>query len=281
MPMNQRGPAGANGGASMKMPTSVRSGEAKPKANGSGSQAPLLSAEARECGKDLRETYNKTVSGIIDFGRKLTAAKKRFPGEFTDIVHRYLPIGLRTAERYMKIAEHKVLSDPTHVSSLPPSYGTLDVLTRIPADQMLMMLQDGSVHCEMERKAAERLVERIYEDGLYFFRDFQNALNTISVIKQQWLDTNALAEKLSKAGSQPGEEAIFLHWEDSANSGDWLIKFHAACERLQRQLDRKWEQEVERSEHEEKRAREAARKAAAEQPAKRIPKNPRYRGGHA
>jgi hypothetical protein len=45
-----------------------------------------------------------------------------------------LPFGQRTAERLMRIAENPFLSNPTHVSILPPSWGTLDALAGLPIE---------------------------------------------------------------------------------------------------------------------------------------------------
>lgn len=52
----------------------------------------------------------------------------------------------------MAIAANPVLADPTHVSSLPPSWGTLYELSRLDEPVLLKAIQDCRVHPKMERK---------------------------------------------------------------------------------------------------------------------------------
>jgi len=45
-----------------------------------------------------------------------------------------LPFAARTAQRLMAVAADARLANPTHVSLLPPSWGTLYELTKLPDD---------------------------------------------------------------------------------------------------------------------------------------------------
>ena len=58
----------------------------------------------------------------------------------------------------MKIARHPVLSNTEHVRLLPPSWGTLAVLSKASSKQLEMWLADGTVTANTERKRAESLV---------------------------------------------------------------------------------------------------------------------------
>jgi hypothetical protein len=57
-------------------------------------------------------------------------------GEFTVMIKADLPFGDRTAQRLMMVAQHPVLLNPTHVSVLPPHWGTLAELARLPPPQV-------------------------------------------------------------------------------------------------------------------------------------------------
>ena len=69
----------------------------------------------------------KSVEAIIEVGRLLVKAKADLAhGEWGRLFEDDLvPFGQRTADRLMAIARHPVLSNSTHVSNLPPSWGTL------------------------------------------------------------------------------------------------------------------------------------------------------------
>jgi hypothetical protein len=96
--------------------------------------------------------WQKTVASIIETGELLIKAKDALHGSFTDMVERDLPFGPRTAERLMQIAEHPVLSDPTHVSLLPASWGTLYQLSLLPLTALEQYIEDGRIHPAMERR---------------------------------------------------------------------------------------------------------------------------------
>jgi len=52
----------------------------------------------------------------------------------------------------MAIAAHPVLSDATHVSDLPASWGTLYQLTRLPLRLVQECIEDGRINPKTERK---------------------------------------------------------------------------------------------------------------------------------
>jgi hypothetical protein len=58
----------------------------------------------------------------------------------------------RTAQRLMTIAKHPVLSNPTHVSHLPASWGTLYELTTIPIREMERLIASGVIHPDLRRR---------------------------------------------------------------------------------------------------------------------------------
>ena len=52
----------------------------------------------------------------------------------------------------MRIAQHTAVSNPTHVSHLPSSWGTLYALTRLPEDVVTAKIKDGTITPKLERK---------------------------------------------------------------------------------------------------------------------------------
>jgi hypothetical protein len=57
----------------------------------------------------------------------------------------------------MEIARNPVLSDPTHVSHLPPSWGTLHALAKLPKATLEAKIADGTIHPKLERKDVAKL----------------------------------------------------------------------------------------------------------------------------
>jgi hypothetical protein len=73
-------------------------------------------------------------------------------GDFTAMIERDLPFKPSTAQRLMKIADDERLSNPTHVSLLPPHWGTLYEITKLSDDDFAAKIASGAIHPEMERR---------------------------------------------------------------------------------------------------------------------------------
>jgi hypothetical protein len=101
----------------------------------------------------ISTAWQKTAQGIFDTGTALMRANEELDPQVFQALR--LPFGARTKQRLMRIAENGVLA--THVSLLPPSWGTLYELTKIPADVLLVLLEDGSIHPGLERKDVVKL----------------------------------------------------------------------------------------------------------------------------
>jgi hypothetical protein len=69
-----------------------------------------------------------------------------------------LPFNERTAQRLMKIAEHPVLSNATHVSHLPTSWGTLYELSKATPKLLEAKIQDGTITPRLERSQVARKI---------------------------------------------------------------------------------------------------------------------------
>ena len=118
----------------------------------------------------------QSVEAILEAGRLLTEAKAALPhGAFTAMIETDLPFGARTAQRLMVIAADPRLADPTHVSLLPPHWGTLYELTKLTDDAVRRRSSidrknppgNGAAGFNRRRQARERRAEREAELGAF------------------------------------------------------------------------------------------------------------------
>lgn len=109
----------------------------------------------QEAATHVVEAYAKSVLAVIETGRRLLEAKERLPhGGWLPFVE-LLPFSERTAQRFMQIAEHPLLGNPTRVTDLPATYGTLAVLAQLPPAEIEARIRAGEITPELERAKAE------------------------------------------------------------------------------------------------------------------------------
>src|SRR5438132_1611612 len=103
--------------------------------------------------------WQKTTAAVIETGLLLIEARRALGrGAFDTMVHTNLPFSERTAQRLMRIASHPVLSNPTRVSLLPPSWGTLYELTKVSSEVLEAKIEDGTITPNLERADVKRKV---------------------------------------------------------------------------------------------------------------------------
>lgn len=110
----------------------------------------------------IHAEWRKSVQGILGVGRQLIAAKEACEhGEFLRLFKGHenavsdpVPFSERTAERLIAVASHAVISNPTHVSDLPQSWGTLYELTKVPNADLNDAIAAGRINPEMTRSEA-------------------------------------------------------------------------------------------------------------------------------
>jgi hypothetical protein len=113
--------------------------------------------------EQIRPDFTQGNVSIIAGAAKLIEAKKALKknkGSFVRLVER-LDLDLDKAERLMKIARHPVLRDSAHARNLPLSWMTLYTLAALPPKALEDFIADGTVHPRLERKQAERLVQKV------------------------------------------------------------------------------------------------------------------------
>jgi hypothetical protein len=70
----------------------------------------------------------------------------------------HLPFSVRTAERLMAIARNPVLTKSDNLSLLPPSSGTLYLLSQVDVDRLEAKLADGTITSRLEAADVKRKV---------------------------------------------------------------------------------------------------------------------------
>jgi len=101
----------------------------------------------------IAAAWGKQVESIVETGQMLIEAKDELAhGSYEAMVQSKLPFSKSTARRLKAIAENEIIANRAHVHALPPSWGTLYELTKIPPEILMEKLKDGSIHPKLERK---------------------------------------------------------------------------------------------------------------------------------
>ena len=115
--------------------------------------APDSCAQWQPWAEKISAAFQKGVISIVETGRLLNEAKEILEhGSFESMVQSKLPFTPRTAEMFMQIAMHPVISNPKHVSLLPPSWGTLYQITRLPLQLVRECIEDKRITPKIQRK---------------------------------------------------------------------------------------------------------------------------------
>jgi N6-adenosine-specific RNA methylase IME4 len=109
----------------------------------------------------IAKAWQSSVDGIFETGKQLIAAKDDLDhGEFSAMIESDLPFGRRTAQMLMKVAADRRLTNAKHVSLLPPHWGTLYQLTKLPDDVFRAKIKDGTIHPDMQRNEVAKVAKR-------------------------------------------------------------------------------------------------------------------------
>jgi hypothetical protein len=217
---------------------------------------------AEEFAKIIVASWRTMVEGVLETGRLLIEAKKELPhGEFEDMIGEKLPFGSRTAQRLMRVAEHPILSNPTHVSLLPPSWGTLYRLAELPDDVLTEMIEDRKLHCEITRKEVDEVHQQVYLLGHYRWVELRDALELLHRFSVRWPNISEIVECLNR-----DIEVNYLERDDKLvdysklnEVSKWIADFGAQC--LAR-VEEKRHLEAEEEKGQEAREREQKKRRA-------------------
>jgi hypothetical protein len=148
----------------------------------------------QEAANHVSEAWQGAVESIVETGRRLMEAKRRVGhGRWLDAVA-LMPFGERTAQRLVLIAQHPDLSNPTHVSHLPASWGTLAVLAQLPPGEIPRRIEAHEITAELERAKAQEIAST-------FLAARQESLNAYS----EAVDGLTRALSYAKTYAPPGD----------------------------------------------------------------------------
>lgn len=104
----------------------------------------------------INEAVGEGVAWLLETGKHLVEAKAALGhGRWMAMFESgQIQIGLRSAETFMRIAEHRTLSDSQHHAILPPSLTTLDVLAGGSVEVIEAGIKAGAIHAELTAKEA-------------------------------------------------------------------------------------------------------------------------------
>ena len=109
----------------------------------------------------IRAAHKETVSAFLKLGRILSAAKDALPhGEFLKMIEDDLPFTASTAQRLMKIAADPKIANAARAQLLPPAWGALYELTKLPEETFEQAVASGAINPKTTRKEAKALIIR-------------------------------------------------------------------------------------------------------------------------
>jgi hypothetical protein len=176
----------------------------------------------------IAATWQKAVASILETSRLLIEAKDELPhGKFGEMIKK-LPFGERTAEMLMTIAKHSVISNPKHVSHLPPSWGTLHRLTALPDEALEDMLASGIIHADIQRKEVDAIIEKL--DAVYLWVNLRKSLIMLIAFMNKWPKSEELMRHVWSEDSDntDGEDVIPI--SELSKLEPWIASLVAACE---------------------------------------------------
>lgn len=122
-----------------------------------------ISGDAAGWAARITACWRQSFEGIIEAGRLLTAAKDALAhGAFLKMIENDLPFTARTAQRLIAIAADEKLTKATHVSHLPPHWGTLYELTKLADKDFEAKIADGTITADMERSEISTVVKQAH-----------------------------------------------------------------------------------------------------------------------
>jgi hypothetical protein len=186
--------------------------------------------------------WQKSTAAILETGRLLIEAKAELAehGTWMTLVDRHLPFGQSTVNKLMAIAGNPVLANSAHVPNLPPSWGTLYELTKLPEPKLRAKIADGTInprtertdvaklrgHCNPEKRpravsnptpkpqpeAIQATAEAEHTEDTYVGRDPEwDALSECSGLQRGWDATSAEAKQQFVAANIVELTALVAH----------------------------------------------------------------------
>jgi hypothetical protein len=176
--------------------------------------------------KEINDEWRKGVPSIIRQGQLLIEARDSLDhGLWEQMIEDSLPFGPATARALIRIATNEVLTNRKFIDDLPPSWGTLERLARIPAPALAQLLADKRVTCDLTQKQAEDLYAEVNAEGLYKFERWPEILAFEMRSMVEFPDVSELAPKVADAIYASDHQITF---NDFKRLLQWQTEFYAA-----------------------------------------------------
>lgn len=183
----------------------------------------------------ITEAWQSSVKAIIRAGQLLIEAKAALNhGEWQTMFEgpNALPFTDRTAQMLMKVAGHAGLSNPKLVSGLPPSWGTLHVLSKFSPEKLEALIADGKIHSDIKRSDANELWVKTVRDGIPWYPTVRENLNELLTLSKKETVVGMLAQYLvDETETKYGPPIVDPH--QLYQLSGWINELGRACEGVQ------------------------------------------------
>jgi hypothetical protein len=162
--------------------------------------------------------WQKSTTAIIETGRLLIQAKDSLEhGQWLEMVRAELPFTGRTAQRLMAIASNPVIANAAHASLLPPSWGTLYELTKLPSVELEAKLSDGSINPRLERRDVAALLPNARKSNTGPLPSSMPYPDRLELLQQTWDETpNGIRQQFTNANAAELREMLATAWKRAA-----------------------------------------------------------------
>ena len=129
---------------------------------------PVVASPAEHWIEEINTAFGYSAGWVIKTGQLLSQAKRQLPPRqwLAAFESRKLRFGLRTAEMLMALGRHPILTKTKYISSLPPAWSILYLLSRLPPEVLEQGIIDGVIHPELKLAEARRLLQSARASGL-------------------------------------------------------------------------------------------------------------------
>jgi hypothetical protein len=124
--------------------------------------------ELRQCVAEINILQKRTAERLIAFGKALRRAKEDLGhGRYTAMLRDDLKVNVRQAQRVVKIAHDKRITNASNLTRLPWAVSTMVLLLRLSDDAFAAGILDGSINPDMTAADAKSLIKvRVKEFGV-------------------------------------------------------------------------------------------------------------------
>lgn len=115
----------------------------------------------QEWAKLINGAWRRSAGAILECARLYREARLDIPKPKWAELNKLLDFDGAKASKLYSIAEVKAFYDARYLKQLPPSFSTIYLLSQLSENQIVMLLDKGDIHPNMEREDAQELLDRL------------------------------------------------------------------------------------------------------------------------